>query len=253
MRINFLKTALLIFSSSLFLVSTAQEADSTMVRPKPQHEIGINTTMLLKQIFNLSNNTFTTLPYDITYNYAWKRAALRFGIGITYSNNKVNRTESSTAFIPGPDDNVPTYDNSFSTSIRAGWERRYHFDRRFMAYAGVDIAAGMSEAKSQTVNVFNNLPNSYSFQKSTVEQNTVKLGGGPVAGLRFNISKHLSLLTEMPVYAFYNYSKMTTVDYSKNIDFSGTTFINTNTKSETTSGSSLSITLPVTLYLVVRF
>ena len=30
-------------------------------------EFGVNTTLMLKQVFNLSNNTFTTLPYDLTY------------------------------------------------------------------------------------------------------------------------------------------------------------------------------------------
>jgi hypothetical protein len=81
----------------------------------------------------------------------------------------------------------------------------------------------------------------------------VKIGGGPVAGLRFNISKRLSLLTEMPVYAFYNYSKSSTVDYFKELDFNGNYAEETNSETVITSGSSLSITLPVTLYLVVLF
>jgi opacity protein-like surface antigen len=247
---NSLKTAFLAFCSSLFFTSTAQEADSTL---RIRHEVGINTTMLIKQIFNLSNNTFPTLPYDITYNCVRNKSALRFGVGFTFENTTLTRIESSNSPFPTPDDNVPTYDRSFSASLRAGWERRYYFDKRFMAYAGIDIAVGMFDGKSQTVSIFNNLPSSYNFQKSTVTQSSMKLGGGPVAGLRFNISKHLSLLTEMPVYAFYNHSKMTSVDYSRNIDFGGNTTENTNSETEITSGSNISITLPVTIYLVVRF
>lgn len=245
---------------SLFLFSTScfSQNDSTE-KCNFDHEIGINTTMLLKQIFNLSNNTFPTLPYDLTYkliseNNKW---AIRGGVGITLNNSSVSSTITSTnqnQTPGGPDAIVPTTNNSTNLFYRMGWEQRFVIDGRFLPYAGFDIAGQFGNSKSQSSNVSNNLPFSYSYTKTRDNILTMMYGGGPVAGIQFFLTKKVSLFTEIPIYFFYSYQKEVTNNYQNQFDFNSGTYISSeNGQTQKITGTKLSVTLPVTLYMALKF
>lgn len=242
----------LLFISPQFL--NAQDTAAVFNKPEVAHEFGINGTMLLKQVFNLSNNTFVMLPYDITYKRIVANSALRFGLGATVDYSKtstVNNSDNGT--IPGPDEGSPTYHHAYDIYFRGGWEKRFPIEKRFLAYAGLDIAGHYGAVSSQTATVFNNLPNSYSYQRSTATSYVVDIGGGPVAGIQFYINKRVSLFTEIPMYVFYSMSQDKTVDYSNTLQFNGGYFPHTSSSVTKASGVKLSVTLPVTLYLAIKF
>jgi|ERR1019366_430974 hypothetical protein len=248
--------SLFVFSASCFAQDTTKK--DIIKKCKFNHEVGINTTLLLKQIFNLSNNTFPTLPYDLTYklirdNNKW---AIRVGIGVTMNNSSVSSTTTSTNQISGgPDPIVPTTTNSTNLFYRVGWERRYAFDSRIVAFGGFDFAGQYGTTTSQSSNVFNNLPNSYSYTKTHDNTTTMMYGGGPVAGIQFFITKRLSLFTEIPIYFQYTSQKEVTDNYQNQlVSSSGTDYISSdNSQTQITKGSKLSVTLPVTIYLALKF
>jgi hypothetical protein len=249
-----LRSALLACFSLLSITAFAQSPDSSWQKPIVHHEFGINTTLLVKQIFNLSNNTFPTLPYDITYKRILNNNAWRFGLGITADNSKLSRSTTGSSSVPqGPDENTPTYNRSTSVFFRGGWEHHFLIERHFIICAGADLAFEGSNSASQTAFVYNNLPSYYSFQKTKIASQSWKAGGGPVAGLQFMFAKRMSLSTEIPLYVFYSNGKTVTENYTKYLQYPNSYIEQTETETETTSGYNFSVTLPVTLYLTVRF
>jgi|GEM_PF-6693587 len=222
------------------------------------HEFGINATMLLKQVFNLSNNTFQMLPYDVTYKCIGARSAWRFGLGldVNYSTSEtsITSTGGGGSTPPGPDEDAPTYSRSAALDFRGGWEKRFQLEKRVLLYAGFDLAAGYGKEASQTAIVFNNLPNSYSYSRTTITRNLYQAGGGPVGGIQLLLGKRLSLFTEVPLYAMYTYDETKTVDYDNSYQqFSGEWISSTDTHKEKLTGANVKLTLPVTLYLGIKF
>jgi hypothetical protein len=227
------------------------------------HEFGGNITLLFKQIFDLSNNAFPTLPYDLTYKYISGNNAFRFGFGVLLNNSSVSTTTTTYSSAsnapgvpPGPDAIVPTSNNSYNTFYRIGWEHRYKLDNRFSVWWGLDVAGQFGNSSSVSSSVNNNLPTNYSYLKTTEDIRTTAIGGGPVAGIQFFIAKKLSLFTEIPLYYQYTYVNDVTDNYSDNLNNfgSGGTYVTTeNKQTQITKGPKLTLTLPVTLYLALTF
>ncbi|MBI3502450.1 MAG: hypothetical protein HY063_11725 [Bacteroidetes bacterium] len=224
------------------------------------HEVGANMTLFMKQVFNLSSSTFTTLPYDLTYKLIHKdKWAIRAGAGITINNSSsessttVTTSGTNPAVIPGPDPVVPTINNSRNVFYRIGWECRHSFDKRIMGYAGLDFAGQVGSSNSQSSQVFNNLPTQYEYLKTTDEIKTMAYGGGPVFGFQVFIAKKLSLFTEMPLYFQYTTQTENTDSYQNLLDFSGN-YVSEDSKQITTNKTmKLSVIAPVTLYLALKF
>jgi len=224
-------------------------------------ELGGNITLFFKQIFNLSNSIFPTLPYDLTYKYICGRNAFRAGLGFTLANSSITNSTVSTNSQPansgGPDVAIPTTNNQMNLFYRVGWEHRYRLDRRWSAYLGVDIAGQYGTNNSASSSTQNGLPNNYSYVKNTDNITIQSIGGGPVGGIQFNINKKLSLFTEIPFYFQYGNQKEVTVNYQDQLinNFSGSSYYQSSTNTQTiiTKTPKMSLTLPVTLYLALKF
>ena len=255
---NLIFASLLILSASTFAQDTLKTESSR--KCQFNHEIGINATLLLKQVFNLSNNTFPTLPYDITYklisnNNKW---AIRAGVGVSLNNSTVSSTTTTASLNQppsGPDQAVPTETNSTNLFYRVGWERRFINYGKILPYAGFDIAGQFGTSKSQSSNVSDNLPFNYSYTKTSDKTVNNTIGGGPVAGIQFFITKKISLFTEIPIYFFYTQQKESTNSFQNQLDNnnSGTYTTSENDQTIKTTSTKLSVNLPVTLYLAIKF
>lgn len=239
--------------SALFLVALSFSVAAPAQDTTAKHcEFGFNTTLLLKQVFNLSNNTFAMLPYDLTYkringNHAW-----RFGLGVDVDLQNVTTETSGGGTVSGPDPVGPTYSRNGLLSLREGWEKRFDMDKRFTAWLGVDLVEAYGNNSAQSISVFNNLPSNYSYSRTTLSGNTIEAGLGPVAGIQFALTKRLSLFTEAPLYAVFHYEKQETENYT-NQYFGGGYNAELNKETITTSKLNLSFTMPVTLYLALKF
>jgi hypothetical protein len=226
------------------------------------NEFGGNLTLFIKQVFSLSNNTFVTLPYDITYKHLCGKYAFRAGFGILLNNTSVSTTTSITSSngnpnVPpaGPDQTVPTTNKSTNTFFRVGIERRHMFDSRICAYWGVDLAGQLGESYSASSVTSNNLPNNYSFSKTSDMIQTMAIGGGPVGGIQLYLTKSLSLFTEVPLYFMYNYQKEVTDNFQNFLTAPQANYYvqSENKQTVITKGPKFSVTLPVTLYLAIKF
>jgi hypothetical protein len=239
--------------STLFLVAlsfsvAASAQDSSAV----QHEFGFNTTLLLKQVFNLSNNTFPMLPYDLTYKRIHGAHAWRFGLGVDVDLQNVATSTSGSGTTTGPDPIGPTYSRDGLVSLREGWEKRFDLDKRFTAWLGLDVVEAYGNNSAQTISVFNNLPGSYFYSRTTISGNTIEGGLGPVAGIQFMLTKRLSLFTEAPLYAVFHYEQKKTENYQN--QYNGFEYeASLDKETVTTSKLNFSFTMPVTLYLALKF
>jgi hypothetical protein len=257
-----MKNWIFILVTLIPLIGSSQ--DTTKATPskdcKFNHEIGGNMTLFLKQVFNLSNTTLTVLPYDITYKLIRKndKWAGRAGFGITMNNSSINTTQTTTSqnqsTITGPDPVIPTTNNSMNLFYRIGWECRHSFGTRIIASAGLDLAGQYGSSHSQNTEIDNNLPNSYDYLRTTDDISTLAYGGGPVAGLQFMLTKNLSIFTEMPLYFMHTSQKEVVDSYENSLQNFSTTYISEDNKqTQTIKSSKLSVTLPVTLYVALKF
>lgn len=247
-----------LFIAILFSLSGFAQDNQNPPMPeefKISHEIGINTTFLVKQMFSLSSSSFTTLPYDLTYKLIRRNQAIRAGVGVSLNNSTVSTSTSGSSATPGPDPIVPTYSKSMNLYYRVGWERRFALQSKVMAYLGLDIIGQSGNSSSQSSVVFNNLPNYYSYSKTTFDSKTMGYGGGPVAGIQLFLTKKLSIFTEAPIYFQYTTKTEKTENYSNFLQSGWGTpvYVSTDDKEvQSTKGSRLTLALPVTIYLSIK-
>ncbi|MGZ3864943.1 MAG: hypothetical protein ACXVC6_02930 [Bacteroidia bacterium] len=238
--------------------TSSSQQDSLKKRQRSYNEIGLNITSLIKQVLNLSNTNFTPLPYTVTYKFINRQNkwAFRAGMGVFMNNTSVTTTSTTTSQNnPGnpPDESGPITNKFWSTSYRAGFEYRYSVNRRIMAYAGIDLVAQNAKSTSTDIQEFNNLPNTYQFSKTTEVIKTNGFGIGPVAGIQCYIARRLSVFTEVPAYFVYTSKNDVTTSYQNVLQFGGSYQSTTDTQTQLTKTSSLAITLPVTIYLCLKF
>lgn len=163
---------------ALLLIGFQQSAccEDTLSKPT-KHELGFNTTLLIKQVlsFNPSNIPFS--PYMVTYKYTLgKQTNLRAGAGITVQ--KTSSTEN---------DINKRHSKFYSMDYRLGAEIQKMLTQRWKAYYGIDVVYMYNETFTE-------------FQFNTFSSQTKGYGIGPVAGIQCYLTKRLSLFTETTLY-----------------------------------------------------
>lgn len=216
-------TVLLFFA----VVASAWGQDSTLHQPK--HQLGINATVFVKEF--LSFNTITAPadnPYLLTYKYMLgNNNALRAGLGFRLLSLK----QSSSTLSNVPDSNLQNY------YLRIGYEKQFKLAKRFIGYAGGDIRWHYEKAVSKTT-VASVPPN----QLSTVTTKNLAVGGGPVLGIEFMLSRRLSLSAEGAF--LYFYSEEHKIAEDSRFPSLSTTFF--EAKNQTL------LSFPTTLYFIIK-
>lgn len=235
-------------------VTTPTPADSTISAHKDKdekseknihHEIGVNATYFMKQVFSLSSNTLPTQPYQLTYKLiAGKKIAGRLGIGADMSSQNTTVSGSTT----------PRQTNNSNVFGRIGVEYRKQVSRHFLAYAGIDFVTQLINSKTTTsTDPGSGGGSGFSQTVVTTDKNN-GFGGGPVLGIQYYINKRMSLYTEMPI-TFLTGHKSETVSTTTINNGGGfgnpTTTYDSNITNSTTND--FSIMVPVTLYFAVKF
>lgn len=219
----------------LFCVSVTLSAQDTTKVPLLNHEIGINAETLLQQLRVFVTPAGIQQPYVVFYNLYFKdMAGVRGGIGM--SNIK-----SETDIDGQP---KPRVNTQKEIHFRAGATYNFVRTKKFTFNVFADYLH--SEASSETVNSFTvpSFPDVISVTSEITEKGTAN-GGQVGIGVKWNITKHLALYTEMPV--SYVRSRFQSED---RIRQTGQPTFKESSESEATSTS---IALPVTIYLVLRF
>ena len=221
---------------SLFILSTftvsAQDTTKAL-----HHEIGFNTVSLIKQLIsNNPSNTLSQLPYDIFYNlYFNEKVGLRLGLGILNVNSSIE--------IEGQKE--PRKNNQLGLNLRFGVSNNFVKQNRLTLNAFGDVLYGNFSLKTINTSTSQSFPNPVVSTKITSSEVVTGVGAQIGVGVKYTLYKNLSVYAEVP------FGFMTETSTSKlTVEETGSPADNTTTKS---NSSSLRITIPTTVYLVLRF
>ncbi len=210
----------------------------TLKTKKLQHSVGVQINGLIKQVFNFnSTNTPTGNPYLFTYSLNSIKSGWggRIGLGYVYTENSSN---------DGTTDLKSTI-NELQT--RVGIEKAFKLNDKWSAGVGIDGLANINDDKTTSKVV--------SFDTvTTVTKSAINsYGGGAMGWLRYNITPHIQIGTEASLY--YVSGKQTqSVKITRKVFTGGGGSFETSTEMKTDPTlTSVSMSLPIVFYLLVRF
>ena len=229
MKFSFLAVRQIMRTCCLFIAlllasqTMAQDvSEESLFANDMKHEFGVNMTSILSTVLGNELNGFDPGRFPISYKRLFKNnKALRLGLG-----GNINIKNS---------DNFFSAENSQNAVIaRIGFEKRWLFDKRWMAYAGVDLMIDYSSEKSFVITQVDAV---------LLSINRKGVGIGPVYGLQFAITRRLVLGTEGSLYAFYHKEE-------ENSEFSFSPGFGEQMTSHTFAAE---LSVPKWLYFVLRF
>lgn len=155
------------------------------------HSIGVQVNKLTAQILSLNNNNAVNdNPFLLTYNITERRTGLGLRIGAGYEYQKTDQNESNLLNQSG----YTTSGTQSTLALRVGAEKKFQVAAKWTAGVGIDYILRQDNQKAS----FNYVSNGYYNYDSTIT--TKQHGLGAMAWLRFNISKKITLGTEMSFY-----------------------------------------------------
>jgi len=240
MKKSFAFTA--IFLAAAF--SSYAQRDSLHIK-KFDHYIGVQANQLLKQLINLNNsNTTITNPYLLTYaiHLTENGYGLQIGLGYKYQLT---------------DDRIPVarqtkINESF---YRIGVGRKVMLAKRWQLGYGLDYVGDYQVDKTTSSSV-TNFGSTTDSSSSVSTSKTTSMGFGPQATLGFYLTKKICISTEVTYYFLKSKIKQNVFSIDNVTQLFVTppettsTGSNSNTETEKTT---FSFSLPVALFLVVRF
>lgn len=184
------------FLGCTVLLQQSLHAQDAPLEGRPKHIVGLNSTGLLRQFFNLSNTVIPVLPYQLTYDIIGvKGNGVRMGFGLESTSLKQTNSGSTSSL----------ESSSTSFDIRVGYVKQLFIgdtDSKWKFYAGVDGITSILGSQSQS---FSNGGNNGAI--ITSKTNATTIGFGPFMGIRFAFNKRISLGTESSIYMRYFSSK----------------------------------------------
>jgi hypothetical protein len=195
-----------------------------------KHQIGINTTLFVKQFLSFSdNNILFDNPYLFTYKHIGERGTgLRAGVGFSFLGSK-NTTNGNVDLTPDSTDS--------RLYFRIGYEKQFVLSKHWITYGGID--ARYHSEKTKVVSTISTFPQN---QVSTIENKNLNIGLGPVLGIEFRINKRMSLNAEATAMYFYN-EKRKMIKDSKFPSLDSDSY---------TSRSLVAVSVPTTIFFIVK-
>jgi hypothetical protein len=206
----------------LFLISASIHSLKAQNTSELKHEVGVSTAFLSNAIFNSDNAS----PYLITYKYITGSNALRIGLGGNYISNN-DDDENSTL----------SKDIAYDAAFRIGFEKRIPIKKRWLANIGADVSYQVDAVERVSTDFFNGNPTDV-----TSSFSVTNYGAGLVGGLQFYINDRISLSTETNIMANFRFNN-TLIGFEDQPD----------PFEQSTSNTSIGITLPTSFYLIIRF
>ena len=186
-------------------------------------DIGLNITNVLTSFIGNSNSNASVETFPFVAKVNRKKGALRIGVGFNLKNSDETLTDVEQVIF-----------NNFQVRARVGYERKKYLGNRFGFFYGIDLVSSMNNEES----IFSN-----DIDITNLSSNTIGVGGGPVYGFEYYINKYIYLGTEGNFYGIYNIkTEKETFKFSPE-----------NNATRQTSGFQANISVPIHLYIMVRF
>ncbi|MFM7017111.1 hypothetical protein, partial [Flavobacterium sp.] len=207
-------------------------------QPKFKHYVGVQSNLLIRQVFNLSGTTSATNnPYLFTYAINNRKGwGLATGLGLTTSNN------ASSDVLGGFDKR-----STQAMNVRLGIEKRFVLHPKWNALVGIDGLMNSNKSTSDVKTVQSFGTAFVSTSKTT--DNSSSMGGALRAALSFAITSKLSLGTEASL-AFTSGSESFSGTTSSDNGFGNNTF---TTTSNTSSHSGFGMNVPTAFFVIIKF
>lgn len=209
------------------------------------HYIGLQANQLIKQIINLNSNNNSSIdnPYLLTYGIYLSRCGFGIEAGAGYNYKKITNSD-----LPG--DRESKINNLF---YRIGVGRKVMAGKRIVAGYHLDFAGDYQSDKTFSSQV-TNFGNTVDSSATHVTTQIKSYGPGARLSLGFYLAKRLLIGTEVTYYFVKSTEKQnilvtttTTIAFNNTVT-TGTTNSNLKTKTET-----FNFTIPVALFLIVKF
>jgi hypothetical protein len=161
------------------------------------NEFGIDATGFLKEFLNIGSSSqypeYYYPAYYLTYRRHFTAGNLRVAIGGDAYNNQIAPSFTN--------DSNKYYDKGYSLYAAIGWEFYDNLSKRWQVFYGMDF---------RTILVFdkNDYQSSNGYYANGTDMRTQIFALAPLLGIRFKLTKRLSILTET------SYSINTEKDYT---------------------------------------
>jgi len=241
-----MKKTILCCTAALLLFSTvkADESDSLKIKKTDQY-VGVQVNQLIRQLIDLNNsNNILTNPYLLNYGIYSAKSNWGIEVGFGFNYQKVKDNISST-------NQETEFNNSF---YRVGIARKFEMAKRLESGLALDYIGSyqLNKTFSFSVTEFNG------FSDSTNTSSTSKIkssGCGLRAHLRYGISKHIFIGTEMTCYYTKTHNKTNVIvseTFTDNFDPDNNTST-IDTSNTDVDESHFVMSLPVAIILLIKF
>lgn len=213
-----------IFLSLMIFSFFSVFAQENIEKPKIKYEIGVNTTLLIKQVLSFSDNKIANSPYAIVMKLTRKTQGIRLAFGGNLSS--VNERQANFA------DNK-TIQNE-SANFRIGYEFQKNIGTHWKAWLGIDFLGAYT-------NSFSNSDSG--FDRVAIGSKNKAFGTGVALGTEWLINEHFSLGSEANISALWGNKN----DYT-------TFFLGTqNDLSKGGKTKDLNVLLPTSIFFTYKF
>lgn len=235
-------SAVICFAAIVFHCNAQNEIPKAK---KFNHYAGIQANELLRQLFNFSNtNTTINNPYTIIYSLIPANSGWGYHIGLGYKYSWINDKNAAVGKVSKVND----------LFYRIGIEKKITLGKRFEVGVALDFAGSYQQDKTSSLSV-TNLFNSVDSSATTVTDKIISYGGGPQASLGFHITDKIMLGTEATLYykSQKNKQNILIIDTVTEIFNNNNKVINTSNFNTEIDSNTLSISIPLSLFLIVKF
>jgi len=206
---------------------------------KISHFIGFQANELIRQLFSFGNTIETGNPFLLKYSLRFNKSNIEITSGLGYRTGSTN--ENSGTFITSQSD----------LFFRLGAAKKYDIGKRFEAGIGIDGLLVNNNNSSENTIINTNINFTDSSYSST--SNKIKtFGAGPQFTFAFYITPRVKLGTELTAYFTYSENNFDNLVERKQ-SFNGNVNIDKIEDSGTSFSTEFDITMPISLFLSVKF
>lgn len=187
MRKLILTSVLTLMLAHFYGQDTIKSISTSTQIPVKKHlnEVGVDITPFIKFYLNFSDNSgwYYQPNYMLTYRRYFKKSNFRSAIGGNYLYSETPSPYNGDSL------KIKYYNRQSSFVLRIGYEFFQNLSRRWQVYYGADLTTSYSHQRNDAPYWNGGYANG---QESTAKG----FGLAPVLGVRFKMSKRISLITE---------------------------------------------------------
>ena len=229
---------ILLFYGNSAVNAQSKKSSTDTAQHKLQHQLGFQANALIRELIpvNPSETTALVNPFALIYSINSTKHGWGGRLGIGYSQETRNTNDGVSAIKA----------TTTGYSGRLGFEKLIKLSERWTTGVGVDGVITNTQNKTNTI------VQSFDSTRTNIVSNSQRFGGGVMGWLRFAATKNILIGTETSFYYLFGADKSTVTISRK--DFSQPDFptITTTTKTDD-QNSEAKLTLPVAVYLIIRF